>query len=115
MQNPDLFRGRGFTPPTGADKIPYGDKGWVYRIASLYIRQSPISSAYLVGETTRRYRLNLDRGSGTLGAQHIVRKREPQQGNLLKVAHNRMAPKVIPSVIGIRRNPSLPHRIHQRS
>lgn len=48
----------------------------------------------LVGETTRREGLNLDRGSGTLDAQHIVRKREPQQGNLSKVAHSRMAPKV---------------------
>lgn len=51
--------------------------------------------SYLVGETTRRYDLNLDRGSGTLGAQHIVRKREPHRGNSAKVAHSRMAPKVI--------------------
>jgi hypothetical protein len=49
---------------------------------------------FLVGETTRRKGLNLDRGSGTLDAQHNVRKREPQQGNLRKVAHSRMAPKV---------------------
>ena len=33
----------------------------------------------LDGETTRRASLNLDRGSGTLDAQHIVRKREPQR------------------------------------
>lgn len=53
------------------------------------------ASAILVGETTRRICLNLDRGSGTLDAQHNVRKREPQQGNLSKVAHSRMAPKVM--------------------
>ena len=35
-------------------------------------------SAYLVGETTRRYRLNSDRGSGPLNAQREVGKREPQ-------------------------------------
>jgi len=33
----------------------------------------------LDGETTRRIGLNLDRGSGALDAQHIVRKREPQR------------------------------------
>jgi hypothetical protein len=115
MQNPDLFRGRGFTPPTGEGSITYGDRDR-RRLKHYFTYVNPISPRLsLVGETTRRDGLNLDRGSGTLGAQHIVRKREPQQGNLSKVAHNRMAPKVIPSVIGIRRNPSLPHRIHQRS
>ena len=39
-------------------------------------------SACLVGETTRRQSLNLDRGSGHLGAQRIARKREPRQGDL---------------------------------
>jgi hypothetical protein len=69
-QNPDLLRGRGFTPLRGADMIPYGDRRLMYGKADLYLRQSPIFSAHLVGETTRRQGLNLDRGSGILGAQH---------------------------------------------
>jgi len=69
-QNPDLLRGRGFTPLRGAGMIPYGDRRLMYGKADLYLRQSPIFSAHLVGETTRRQGLNLDRGSGILGAQH---------------------------------------------
>ena len=40
-----------------------------------------IRSGILVGETTRRMTLNLDRGGGPLGAQRVVGKREPQRGN----------------------------------
>ena len=38
-------------------------------------------SGNLVGETTRRYALNPDRGGGPLDAQRIVGKREPHTGN----------------------------------
>jgi len=40
-----------------------------------------LPSAHLVGETTRRQSLNLDRGGGPLGARREARKREPQRGN----------------------------------
>lgn len=42
---------------------------------------TPINSGNLVGETTRRYALNPDRGGGPLDAQRIVGKREPHTGN----------------------------------
>ena len=42
---------------------------------------TPINSGNLVGETTRRYALNPDRGSGPLDAQRIAGKREPHTGN----------------------------------
>jgi hypothetical protein len=38
------------------------------------------ASAILVGETTRRIGLNLDRGGGPLDAQRIAGKREPHTG-----------------------------------
>ena len=42
---------------------------------------TPKCSGNLVGETTRRYALNPDRGSGPLDAQRIAGKREPHTGN----------------------------------
>jgi len=65
----------------GGTDVTYRWDGYVHglsafcRCLSTYL----YPSANLDGETTRRYRLNLDRGSGTLDAQHIVRKREPQR------------------------------------
>lgn len=52
----------------------------------------PYSSAVLVGETTRRTSLNLDRGSGPLDTQRIAGKREPHLSNQGKVASTGMAP-----------------------
>lgn len=42
---------------------------------------TPNSSGTLVGETTHRVTLNLDRGSQPLGARRIVGKRKWQRGN----------------------------------
>ena len=54
-----------------------------------------VSSAVLVGATTRRTSLDLDRGGGPQDARRDVGKREPHQGNLAKVADSRVAPSVI--------------------
>ena len=42
---------------------------------------TPTCSGTLVGETTHRVTLNLDRGSQPLGARRIVGKRKWQRGN----------------------------------
>ena len=73
----------------GSVKIPFGEKVVKFHSTS--------SSGFLVGETTHRNSLNLDRGGGPLGTQRVARKREPHQGNLAKVARSRMAPTVIKS------------------
>jgi len=58
--------------------------GWMSEDRLVYcashVKHSP-PSACLVGETTRRQSLNLDRGGGPLGAQRVARKREPQRGD----------------------------------
>ena len=73
----------------GSVKIPFREKVVKFHSTS--------SSGFLVGETTHRNSLNLDRGGGPLGTQRVARKREPHQGNLAKVARSRMAPTVIKS------------------
>lgn len=52
---------------------------------------TPKCSGNLVGETTRRYALNPDRGGGPLDAQREAGKREPH-GETRKVAGSRVAP-----------------------
>ena len=74
------------------------------------------ASAHLVGETTRRQGLNLDRGSQPLDTQRIAGKREwhrvtgkcsPQQGG--SVSHLNLC------TIHVRRTPSQPCRVHHQS
>jgi hypothetical protein len=74
------------------------------------------ASAHLVGETTRRQGLNLDRGSQPLDTRREAGKREwhretgkssPQQGG--SVSHLNLC------TIHVRRNPSQPCRVHHQS
>ena len=54
----------------------------------------PCASAHLVGETTRRYGLNLDRGGQPQDAQRVAGKREWHR-ETGKCSPQRMAPSVI--------------------
>lgn len=95
MQSPRFFTSGALHGPVQALIVPEGSKAPTDRKARFYRCQPSIPRSFLVGETTRRKDLNLDRGCGIRDAQHTVRKREPQQGNLPKVAHSRTAPPII--------------------
>jgi hypothetical protein len=96
-----LYGGRNDKPPFGGLTLP-GE--WHYacfanwRTSSLVLLMDLstylYASAHLVGETTRRQGLNLDRGSQPLDTQRIAGKREWHR-ETGKCSPQRMAPSVI--------------------
>ena len=98
-----LYGARNDKPPFGGLTLP---GGWHYAEVAVRRRCSLVllmdlstylyASAHLVGETTRRQGLNLDRGSQPLDTQRIAGKREWHR-ETGKCSPQRMAPSVINS------------------
>ena len=98
-----LYGARNDKPPFGGLTLP---GGWHYAEVAVRRRCSLVllmdlstylyASAHLVGETTRRQGLNLDRGSQPLDTRRIAGKREWHR-ETGKCSPQRMAPSVINS------------------